>query len=107
MSEPISANELLARMRALSAQLEKGGGESVSATGRSDFSAVLQRSINQVNEVQQQAKGTAQAYEVGDPNVSVADVMIAAQKSSIAFQAATQVRNKLVAAYQEVMSMQI
>ena len=29
------------------------------------------------------------------------------QKSSLAFQAATQVRNKLVAAYQEIMSMQV
>jgi flagellar hook-basal body complex protein FliE len=37
----------------------------------------------------------------------VADVMIAIQKSNLSFQATTQVRNKLVAAYQEIMSMQI
>jgi flagellar hook-basal body complex protein FliE len=33
--------------------------------------------------------------------------MIAAQKSSIAFQATVQVRNKLVTAYNEIMNMQV
>jgi flagellar hook-basal body complex protein FliE len=47
------------------------------------------------------------AFELGDPNLSVADVMIAVQKANLELQAATQVRNKLVAAYQEIMSMQV
>lgn len=49
----------------------------------------------------------SKAYIKGDPNVSISDVMIASQKSSVAFQAATQVRNKLVEAYKDVMNMPI
>jgi len=44
---------------------------------------------------------------MGDPNVSLADAMIASQKASVAFQATVQVRNKLVAAYEEVMRMSV
>ena len=35
------------------------------------------------------------------------DVMLARQKSGLAFQAVTEVRNKLVSAYQDIMSMQV
>ncbi|HQR82111.1 MAG TPA: flagellar hook-basal body complex protein FliE, partial [Thiotrichales bacterium] len=42
-----------------------------------------------------------------DPNVELSEVMIQAQKASLAFQAMTQVRNKLVEAYKDVMSMPI
>jgi flagellar hook-basal body complex protein FliE len=44
---------------------------------------------------------------MGDPNVSLADVMIARQKSSIAFEATVQVRNRLIKAYEEVMKMTV
>ena len=36
---------------------------------------------------------------------SAADVMISIQKANISFQAATQVRNRLVSAYQDIMNM--
>jgi flagellar hook-basal body complex protein FliE len=49
----------------------------------------------------------ATAVEMGDPKVSLAQAMIAGQKSSIAFEATVQVRNKLVEAYKEVMSMPV
>ena len=40
-------------------------------------------------------------------DISLPEVMVAMQKSSISFQAITQVRNRLLSAYQEVMNMQI
>lgn len=40
-------------------------------------------------------------------NVDIADVMIATQAESLAFQVGLQVRNKLVEAYQEVFRMQV
>ena len=49
----------------------------------------------------------AAAFEMGDPNVDLADTMLALQKSSLSFQALSQVRNKLVSAYQEIMNMQV
>ena len=46
-------------------------------------------------------------HEVGQPGVSLTQVMVAAEKSSIAFEAMTQVRNKLVDAYKEIMNMPV
>ena len=74
---------------------------------KADFQNVLTSAINQVNELQKTSGALASKYELGDTTVSLSDVMVASQKSSIAFQAMTQVRNRLVEAYQEVMNMPI
>lgn len=76
-------------------------------TNGADFSALLKQSIDKVNELQQSAGGLAKGFEMGDPHVSLAEVMIAKQKSAVAFQSVLQVRNKLMEAYREVMSMQV
>ena len=44
---------------------------------------------------------------LGNPTVSLEDTMMAMQKSQIGFQATLQVRNRLVQAYSEIMSMQV
>ena len=75
------------------------------ATGAVDFHSVLKSSLDQVNNMQQTAGLTAQRFEMGDTTVSLSDAMISLQKSSIALQQTVQVRNKLVSAYQEIMSM--
>ena len=103
----IGPSDVLSQLRALSRRSESGLEAPFGAAPRTDFSELLKRSLDQVNEVQQKASSLGQAFEAGDPNVSVADLMVAMQKSSIAFQATSQVRNKLVAAYQEIMSMQV
>jgi len=79
----------------------------IQGTDRVNFSGLMKSAIDQVNETQQAAGKLKTAFEMGDPNVSLADTMIAAQKSSVAFQATLQVRNKLVAAYEEVMRMSV
>jgi flagellar hook-basal body complex protein FliE len=75
------------------------------ATGAADFSSALKSSLDQVNNVQLQSQQLAQRFEMGDSTVSLSDAMISLQKSSIALQQTVQVRNKLVAAYQEIMNM--
>ena len=72
-----------------------------------NFSALLKQSIDKVNELQKSSGDLAKAFELGDPNVSLAEVMIARQKSSVAFESVLQVRKKLMEAYREVMSMQV
>lgn len=72
-----------------------------------EFSQLLKMAVDQVNETQMQASSLATAYEKGDPSVDIPEVMIAAQKASVAFQAMTQVRNKLISAYEEIMKMPI
>jgi len=71
------------------------------------FATELQRSIRRVSDAQNAAQAQAQAYQLGEPGVSLTDVMIDMQKANVAFQGMVQVRNKLVAAYQEIASMPV
>jgi flagellar hook-basal body complex protein FliE len=72
-----------------------------------NFSEALKASLNQVNQTQRTAETLSKNFVLGDDSVSLSDVMIAGQKSNIAFQATVQVRNKLVSAYQDIMNMQV
>ncbi|MEI2418595.1 flagellar hook-basal body complex protein FliE [Orrella sp. JC864] len=92
-------------VRAAGAGAEIGASQAPSAPG--GFAAELQRSIRRVSEAQKAANAQAQAFELGEPGISLNDVMIDIQKASLAFQGAVQVRNRLVAAYQEIASMSV
>lgn len=71
------------------------------------FADLLQASLDQVNAAQQQATSLQQAFDANDPNVNLQEVMVQLQKASLSFQTMVQVRNRLVSAYQEIMSMQV
>ncbi|HTN33658.1 MAG TPA: flagellar hook-basal body complex protein FliE [Marinobacter sp.] len=71
------------------------------------FSDMLGKAVNNVNELQQNADTLRTAYDMGDPAVDITRVMIAAQKSSVSFEALTQVRNRVVRAYEDIMNMPI
>ncbi len=100
-------SRVLAEMRNHALQAQGSRAEEGSKVAGEDFGALLKQSVDKVNELQQISKANATAFEMGDPNVSLADAMVSMQKASIAFQAMTQVRNKMVQAYQEVMSMPV
>jgi flagellar hook-basal body complex protein FliE len=112
MIKAIDPNQLLTQMKAAQVQATQTQVNPVSAqqpnqAGRVDFTNVMKNAVDKVNETQQAAGKITTAFEMGDPNVSLADVMIARQKSSIAFEATVQVRNRLIKAYEEVMKMTI
>lgn len=77
------------------------------ATQQTDFKNLLKDSINQVNAYQQEAADLKTAYELGDSDVDIPEVMVAIQKASVSFEAVTEVRNQLLSAYQEIMNMQV
>jgi len=77
------------------------------AAPRVDFADVLKGAIDQVNDSQQTARKMSQAFALGDDSINLSDVMIAGQKASISFQTSIQVRNKLVSAYRDIMTMQV
>jgi len=105
----MNVNQLLTEMRRLAATVEgrPPGALPVEEPKSLDFSNLLKQSIDSVNDVQQNATNLVTAFDQGDPNVSLAEVMIASQKATVSFQAITQVRNRLVQAYQDVMNMAI
>jgi len=84
-----------------------GGIGGVEGASKVSFSDALKNSLQQVSNSQKAAEEMGQKFAMGDDSVSLSDTMIAMQKSSIAFQATVQVRNKLVSAYHEIMNMQV
>ncbi len=73
----------------------------------SDFGELVRQSIDGVNDAQRSAAGLAERFELGDPNVDLVRVMVEMQKARVSFEAVSQVRNKLVEAYREIMNMQV
>lgn len=71
------------------------------------FNDMISQAINGVNGLQKESSQLATAYEQGDPSVDITRVMIAAQKSSVSFEALTQVRNRVVRAYEDIMNMPV
>ncbi|MBM3269883.1 MAG: flagellar hook-basal body complex protein FliE [Candidatus Sericytochromatia bacterium] len=66
----------------------------------------LEDFIGEVNSTALYASDMQQAFASGE-NVDLHDVMIAAEKSSVATQLTSQVRTKLLEAYQEIWRMQV
>jgi flagellar hook-basal body complex protein FliE len=106
----IDVNSVLQQISRLSAasempstRIEMGTPASSSAPG--DFGALLKKSIGSVAEMQNNAGNMADAFERGDKDVDLAQVMLAGNKASLAFNTVNEVRNKLVDAYKDVMNM--
>lgn len=102
----VDINQVLAQMRVMAAQAGALPPKSEQASG-ADFANMLQQSIDKVNDTQQHAAELKKAFETGEGNVELAEVMVAIQKSSISFEAMVEVRNKLVDAYKDIMNMPI
>lgn len=103
-------NKVLTQMRALTGSMELPGTglePTASPAAGNQFSDVLARSVSKVNESQAVAQSLITDFQTGASQASVAEVMVAMQKASLSFTAMTQVRNKLVEAYQEIMNMPI
>ena len=71
------------------------------------FGDMLSRAVGNVNELQQTSSDLRTAYDMGDPNVDITRVMIASEKASVSFEALTQVRNRVVQAYEDIMNMPV
>lgn len=102
-------NAVLGQIRALREQIDHAAVKAPTPTDapKDSFGAVLGQFVNQVNAAQSASGDLAARFEQGDEKVSLAQVMVASQKSSVSFQAVVQVRNKLLTAYQDVMNMPI
>lgn len=70
------------------------------------FGDTMMQAINSVNRLQNEADGDIQALATGEKR-DLHQTMISLEKAGISFQLMMQVRNKIVAAYQEIMRMQI
>jgi flagellar hook-basal body complex protein FliE len=71
-----------------------------------DFTDALRSALNGVNDLQARSGDAATAFERGE-TTDIAGVMLAKQQASIGFETTLQVRNKLLSAYKDIMSMPV
>jgi len=76
------------------------------ASPATDFGKLMEDMVGKVNTLQQSADASIQNMATGG-TTGLHEVMLAVEKANISFQLLTQVRNKAVEAYQEVMRMQV
>jgi flagellar hook-basal body complex protein FliE len=117
----MAIDQVLAQIRALSGQagstLKPAGSNALGASGPTGlggatpatpaFGELLKQGIDAVNKSQQSASALTDAWQRGTPGVDLAQVMIESQKASVSFRALTEVRNRLISAYQDIMNMSI
>lgn len=76
------------------------------AVAKSGFADMVSGAIGQVNEAQVESRRLQEAYERGE-DLPLADVVLGMQKSSIAFEATLQIRNKVLKAYEDILNMPV
>lgn len=99
-------SSVLAQIRALSPQISEAT-PAQPAAPKGGFSVTLKDAIDSVNRVQQDAGAKSTAFASGDPDVEIAEVMLALNRSQVSFKALTEVRNRMVSAYQDIMNMPV
>ena len=83
---------------------EMGSEKSISHDPISDFKKTLSQSIDEVNQLLTQADQSTQEMVLGKQDIHQA--MIAMEQANISLRLMIQIRNKIIAAYEQIMQMQ-
>jgi len=92
-------------VQALRPQSPAGTGGASAVKG--NFSDAFKSALDNVNAAQNKATALQNQVQMGNPNVSLEETMLAMQKAQIGFSAALNVRNRMMQAYTDVMNMQV
>ena len=98
--------EILQRNDALRNASAAGQAGAPAAAKPASFADTLETALKQVNDGQNEAGRLSESYERGE-TVDIAKVMLARQQASVGFEATLQVRNKILYAYKDIMSMPV
>ena len=102
----IDISAVLTELRRVAGQAGALAPGSPPAAGEA-FGEVLGEALSKVNEAQLHAETSANSYTLGEGKFDLPEVMIAQQKARISLEAVIQVRNRFVAAYEEIMNMPV
>ena len=69
--------------------------------------SVAKQAVSNVNQAQVETEQLKNAFISGDSNVSMSQVVVASQKSKLAFEGLVAVRNKILDAYKDIMNMPV
>ena len=87
--------------------VQANGQSAAAAAGQNgDFGKILKDSLETVDRLQRDADTAIEDMATGK-QTDIHQTMIAMEKADVSFQLVMQVRNKLIAAYEEVMRMQV
>lgn len=108
-------NDMLSKIREISNKSKVFSDNSGIATNNSvastksfqDTFSAVKNIFSNVNNLQTETEQVKNAYISGDKNVSMSQVVVAAQKSKLAFEGLVTVRNKILEAYKEIMNMPV
>jgi len=107
-----SANvqSMLEVLRSYQSQAAGGAGATTepaaTKVGQPTFFDSVKNALDGVNSAQQKSTAMTDAFDRGE-EVPLTDVVLSMQKSSLAFEATLQVRNKVMKAYEEIMNMPV
>lgn len=71
------------------------------------FSQALRGALGRIDDTIAHANASAQAFSAGNQNIPLSDVMVSLEQANLALQMASGVRDKVVAAYTNIMNMQV
>ena len=110
--DPVSMQTLLTKLHAARDAMATSapGAAALRAPGAAkavDFGALLKDNLDRIDTQQKVAGELSNRFQLNDPAVTLEDTMVAVAKANVSFQAAVQVRNRLVSAYHDIMNMQV
>ena len=112
---PANIQSMLQTLRSHQAQVAGktadmlNGSEAIADAGstqKTGFSDLVSGALGQVNKLQLESSAMRTAFDRGE-NIALTDVVLGMQKSSLAFEATLQVRNKVLKAYEEILNMPV
>ena len=112
ISNSMGENGLILSLLKSSTAVHKASPKAITPDGQpvgnilESFGGMLKQQMNTINNLQNDANKAKETYAVGG-DIPLHTVMIAGEKAELSLQLAMQVRNKLVAAYQEISHMSI
>ncbi|HYM72356.1 MAG TPA: flagellar hook-basal body complex protein FliE [Stellaceae bacterium] len=83
------------------------GGADVATGATPSFSQALHSALGRLDDTLAHANTQAKAFAAGDQSIPLSDVMVSLEQANLALQMAAGVRDKVVAAYSNVMNMQV
>ncbi|MDP8913779.1 MAG: flagellar hook-basal body complex protein FliE [Pseudomonadota bacterium] len=100
----LEQNSALQRAAGAGVGAAPGGTEETKGSG--GFGDAFKSALSEVNAAQSRSSAITEAYERGEVT-DIAAVMLSRQQASIGFEATMQVRNRLLSAYKDIMSMPV
>jgi flagellar hook-basal body complex protein FliE len=83
-----------------------GGADAAAGAQGGSFAGAMKSALDSVNALQSGAESATNSYMRGE-TTDIASVMLAREQASMGFQTTLQVRNKLLSAYKDIMSMPV